>query len=163
MAKTVVARWTAGMLFQATSGSGGRVRLVGDEGVAGYRPSELLLSALVGCTGMDVISICRKKRQVIDRYEVRAFGEQWESDPRSYRRIVVEHVLRGPVVEDVAVARAIRLSATRYCVVTAQLARGDVTIDNTYRVGASGCPDGELSEATLVVTVGPQGAGLEPR
>ena len=40
------------------------------------RPSELILLGLAGCTGMDVISILRKKRQLVTRYEVHAEGEQ---------------------------------------------------------------------------------------
>lgn len=163
MAKTVVARWAEGLVFDASTGFGGSSRMVGDTGVDGNRPTELLLAALAGCAGMDVISILRKKRQAVDSYEVRAFGEQWESDPRSFQHIVVEHVVRGEAIDPVAVARAIELSATRYCMVAAQLAWGEVTIQNGYRLGAVGVADEALSEAVVVVTVGPHGQGLEPR
>ena len=73
MAEEMTAQVTLeeGMRFTAESGSGHRVTLDADEKGGGenlgFRPMELLLVGLAGCTGMDVISILRKKRQAGDR------------------------------------------------------------------------------------------------
>ena len=155
--KTVVARWEGALRFSTRPGSGTEVIVEGTEGVEGSRPTELLLGALAACTGMDVISICLKKRQAIDRYTVQASGRQREVHPESFEEIDVEHSFDGDRVDAEAVRRAIQLSATRYCPVSANLATGDVTIRHTYVIRRT---SGE--ERREVVTIGPRGAGLDP-
>ena len=68
-----------GMRFQGKVGSGHSIVLDDGNGDMGVRPAELIPLALAGCTAMDVISILRKKRQLVTRYEVRAEGEQREN------------------------------------------------------------------------------------
>ncbi|MDQ3553873.1 MAG: OsmC family protein [Chloroflexota bacterium] len=158
MVKTIIARWRSGSLFQGVSdGDGGRVELAGEEGVTGYRPTTLLLTALAACAGMDVMAICRKKRQNVEHYEVVASGEQRPDAPRTFSRIVVDHRFQGGSVEPGAVRRAIELSATQYCPVSAHLSQGKVTISHRYTIsGAAG------DDAAEVVVTGPDGAGLRP-
>ena len=82
---------------------------------------------------MDVISILRKKRQVVDRYEVRVSGAQRDDHhPHVFERIDVLHVVEGPSIDEEAVRRAIELSATRYCTVTGNLAAGPAEIHHAY-------------------------------
>ena len=133
--KTASARLEGdGLRFVANTGSGFRIILDDADGASGPRPSEVLLVAQAGCTGMDVASILRKKRQPFTRYEVRVSGEQREVDhPHVYEQIRVVHVVDGPV-EIEAVRRAIELSATRYCSVTGNLASGVATIHHAYIV-----------------------------
>jgi putative redox protein len=153
--KAVVARWSSGLSFGAGGSFGGRVQLEGQDGVDGLRPSEVLLAALAACAGMDVISIVTKKRQGIASYQIEVRGEQGEEHPRTFTEIVMEHQVEGAVIDDAAVARAIELSATRYCVVTAQLSSGDVRIRHRYRIRDTA---GERSAEVLVT--GPHSAGL---
>jgi putative redox protein len=120
------------------------------------KPSELLLAALCGCAGMDVISILRKKRQHVTAYTVGARGEQRDSHPRTFATIEVEHRFHGEALDDVAIARAIELSATRYCLVNAHLAGGDTRVSHSYTID-----DGRGSRSAEVVVTGPLGAGLE--
>lgn len=157
MSKSVTARWSSGLDFTTESVDGGRVQMAGDEGVEGYRPSALLLAALAGCTAMDVISIIRKKQLAVNAYEVHATGEQRETHPRTFSTIRVEHRVRGTAIDAASVARAIGLSATRYCPVTAHLAMGDVTITHAYVISG----DGDEQRADVVIT-GPAGRGLAP-
>jgi putative redox protein len=84
---------------------------------------ELLLMGLAGCTGMDVISILRKKRQEVTAYEVRVRGERAETDPKVFTHITVEHVVTGHAISPEAVARAIELSETKYCGAGAMLSK----------------------------------------
>ena len=95
---------------------------------------ELLLVSLAGCTGMDVIDILRKKRQAVEHYAVEARATQMPEHPNAFTRIDVTHVIEGVGLDAAAVARAIELSATRYCAVGTTLASGMVEIHNGYRI-----------------------------
>jgi putative redox protein len=158
MMKLARARWTEGLHFEVDTALGGHVAADGDDARAGARPTELLLTALAACTGMDVLAICRKKRQPVERYEVRATGEQAADHPQVFTAITVEHAFWGRDLEVRDLRRAIELSATRYCPVNAQIAAGEVRIDHRCRIGEAG---GDGWVVTVVVT-GPFGAVTYP-
>jgi putative redox protein len=120
--------------FVARSGSGHTIVLDDGHGDTGMRPSELIPIAVAGCTAMDVISILRKKRQAVSRYEVRASGEQQEAHPNAFSRIDIVHVFEGEAINVEAVRRAIELSATKYCAVGATLSSGMTEIHHAYLV-----------------------------
>src|SRR5215470_2876159 len=82
---------------------------------------ELLLIALGGCTGADVVSILKKKRQRVTGYEIEVRGQRRQEHPRIYTAIEVVHHVRGRNVDPKAVAQAIELSETKYCSVSAML------------------------------------------
>jgi putative redox protein len=140
-----------GLRFVARSGSGHTIVLDSGTGDTGMRPAELVPLAVAGCTAMDVISILRKKRQVIERYEIHATGEQQDAHPNEFTRIDVAHVVEGPSLDVEAVRRAIELSATKYCAVGATLSTGRLEIHHTYVVR-----DGSGTEQTAeVIVTGP--------
>ena len=141
--------------FVARSGSGHSFVLDDGRGDTGPRPAELIPMALAACTAMDVISILRKKRQEVTRYEVRAEGVQMDGHPNAFTRIDVVHVVEGPSIDVDAVRRAIELSATKYCSVGATLSSGITEIHHAYRVR-----DGNGSEQTAEVLV--LGPGADP-
>ena len=137
--------------FVATSGSGHTLVLDDGTGNTGPRPAELIPIALAGCTAMDVISILRKKRQDVTRYEVRAEGVQMDGHPNAFARIDVLHVVDGPAIDVEALRRAIELSATKYCSVGATLSAGITEIHHAYLVRG-----GDGSEQTAeVIVLGP--------
>jgi putative redox protein len=139
--------------FVARSGSGHTVVLDDGRGDTGMRPAELVPIAVAACTAMDVISILRKKRQRVDRYEVRARGEQEDAHPNEFTRIDVVHVVEGPDLDVEAVRRAIELSATKYCAVGATLSTGVTEIHHSYLIPD---PSGLERMAEVIVT-GPNG------
>ena len=96
-------------------------------------PMELLLIALGSCTGVDVISILKKKRQHVTSYCIEVSGERREDFPRSYTRFEVKHIVRGRGVSATALAGAIELSDKKYCSVAATL-RGSAEIVTTYEI-----------------------------
>lgn len=96
-------------------------------------PMELLLIALGSCTGVDVISILKKKRQHVTGYRIEVSGERREDFPRSYTRLEVKHIVRGRGVSAAALAGAIELSDKKYCSVAATL-RGSAEIVTTYEI-----------------------------
>jgi putative redox protein len=132
-------------------GSGHSIVMDNGTGDAGARPSELIPLALAGCTAMDVISILRKKRQEVTRYEVLTDGTQMDEHPNAFTRFDITHVVEGPDLDVEAVRRAIELSATRYCSVGATLASGRVEIHHSYVV-RSGSGDETSAE---VIVLGP--------
>lgn len=123
-----------GLRFNASVGSGHSIVLDNGEGDAGMRPAELLPVALAGCTGMDVMSILRKKRQDVRGYRIEVGGTQMDGHPNAFTRMDVTHVVEGTGVDVDAVRRAIDLSASKYCSVGATLASGIVEIHHGYRV-----------------------------
>ncbi len=96
-------------------------------------PVELLLIALGACTAVDVITILKKKREVITDYKVEVSGERRSEHPRSFTRMEVRHILRGRNISERAVAQAIELSETKYCSVAATL-RPTVEIVSTHEI-----------------------------
>lgn len=125
--KHVAVVWEGDLAFAAQTESGHRVMMdtapAASETRRGPTPMELVLAALGGCTGIDVISILRKMRQPVTRYEISVSGARAEEYPRVYRKIVVEHAVYGAGLQAAAVERAIRLSTEKYCSVGAMLAR----------------------------------------
>ena len=100
---------------------------------AAATPMELLLIALGSCTGVDVISILKKKRQQVTDYRIEVSGERRAEFPKSYTRLHVKHIVRGRGVSAAAVAGAIELSETKYCSVAATL-RGSAEIVTSYEI-----------------------------
>jgi putative redox protein len=119
---------------------------------AGAGPTESLLAALAGCTSMDVGGILRKKRQPAAGYRIAVTAEKADEHPQVYTGIVIEHQVSGEVQPE-ALRRAIELSATNYCPVSAMLSRA-VRIEHRYRL----VRDGHEEISALVAITGPEGA-----
>ena len=100
---------------------------------AAATPMELLLLALGSCTGVDVISILKKKRQHVTDYRIEVSGERREEFPKSYTRLYVKHIVHGRGVSEQALTSAIELSDTKYCSVAATL-RGSAEIVTSYEI-----------------------------
>jgi putative redox protein len=116
-----------------------------------YSPVESVVASLAACTAMDVILILEKKRQVIERYEVEARAEQRMEYPQVLTRVDLTHVVEGPGVLEEAVRRAIELSATKYCPISAMLSSGATEIHHRFRTRSTG-PDRTEAEGEVVVT-----------
>lgn len=84
-------------------------------------PMELLLVALGSCTGVDVVSILKKKREEVTAYSVEVSGQRRAEHPRSYQRMELHHIVTGRNISERSVAQAIELSEQKYCSVAATL------------------------------------------
>ena len=120
------ATWKQGMAFEGWAGGSGYTLPMdstkdvgGDE--AGFRPVELLLVGLAGCTAMDVISILKKKKQDVTGFDVRAHADRTPDHPKVFTHIVIEYIVSGHGIDPAAVERAVELSATKYCPAHAML------------------------------------------
>ncbi len=134
---TATVRLETEMRFDAAAGSGHHVTLDAEDHAgghnAGFRPMEMLLVSLAGCTGMDVISILRKKRQQVTAYEVHVQGVRAEDHPMVFVEISVEYIVTGHKIQPEAVARAIQLSEERYCPAGAMLGKV-ARLTHTFRI-----------------------------
>jgi len=99
----------------------------------GPHPVQLLLIGLCGCTGMDVISILKKKRQSFTGLQVRATAERAEEHPKIYTEIHLEFIVTGDNVDPDAVQRSIELSQTKYCPASAMLSEA-AEITSSFRI-----------------------------
>ena len=119
--------WKTGLSFTGSAESGFSVPLdaAAEHGGnnEGFRPMEILLVGLAGCTAMDVISILQKKRQEVTDFEVLVHAERAEEHPRVFTHIVIEYVVGGKHISQDAVERAVELSEKRYCPAQAMLSK----------------------------------------
>ena len=120
-------QWKGNMTFIGTPDSGFPVQMDADSSFGGtnqgVRPMEMIALGLAGCTGMDVISILRKKRQQISQFEVRVNGPRSADHPKVFTRALITYVVTGTSVEEAALVRAIELSMTKYCPVQVMLSQ----------------------------------------
>lgn len=100
---------------------------------SGPSPMELVLMGVAGCSGMDVVSILTKKRQLFTGLQIHVTAERADEHPLIYTHIHLEYVLYGTGLSEEALARAIALSEEKYCSVMAML-RPTVKITHSYRI-----------------------------
>lgn len=81
----------------------------------GVRPMEMLLLGLGGCTSFDVVQILRKSRQAITDCVAEIKAERADQDPKVFTKIHVHFKVTGKGLTETAVARAVNLSAEKYC------------------------------------------------
>ncbi len=119
--------WKGRLSFTGTADTGFTVPLGAEPQVGGdndgFRPMELFLVGLAGCTAMDVISILQKKRQDVTGFEVAVHAERTMEHPRVFTDIVIEYIISGHNLDPDAVERAVELSETKYCPGQAMLSK----------------------------------------
>ena len=150
--KTAELRHEGGFRFVARTGSGFEIAMDSGLGGSGPRPIEMLAVAIGGCTGMDVVGILEKKRQRVSRYAIRVEAVQRDAHPHAFRRVDIVHEVEGAEIDVEAVARAIELSATKYCSVSTGLAAGIAELHHRYVVIS---PEGAAPVEGEAVVTGP--------
>ena len=138
-----------GMHFSATTGTGRTLEFGDFPGQNQASPVETIAAAIAACSAMDVVSILEKKRQVVDAYRVSVSAIQRDEYPQVLTRIDILHDVTGTAVTEVAVRRAVELSARKYCPVNAMLSAGATEVTHRYRVQQTG--DGEVVAASGVI------------
>jgi putative redox protein len=111
--------WLNGRAFVGESGSGHSVVMDGapESGGrnTGFRPMEMMLLGLGGCTAFDVVMILEKSREKITACEVSLESERAGEDPKVFTYVKMIYTLKGHDLKPAAVERAIKLSAEKYC------------------------------------------------
>nr|WP_320022044.1 OsmC family protein [uncultured Draconibacterium sp.] len=85
----------------------------------GPRPKPLMLTALAGCTGMDVISILKKMRVEVEDFDVTVEGDLTDEHPKQYYKMNVIYTFKGKELPLEKLKKAVSLSEERYCGVSA--------------------------------------------
>jgi putative redox protein len=131
------AEWVKGLEFDAWDGEGRAIKLDasvqgGGEG-AGFRPAELPLIGLAGCTGIDTIEILKKMREQVTGLSITVTSNKRAGQPAGYDGIHVDYEVRGRGLSQEKVERAIELSQDKYCTVGQALSKA-TTITRTITI-----------------------------
>lgn len=130
--------WVEDVMFVAESGSGHAVVIDGaPEGGGrnmGMRPMELVALGVASCSSYDVVTILRKARQKISRCEARISAERADAVPAVFESIHLHFRIAGENLSEAQVARAIELSAEKYCSASIMLKQGGVKITHDYEI-----------------------------
>ncbi|MBS9404715.1 OsmC family protein [Halomonas sp. TRM85114] len=131
-------KWTDGRQFVAESGSGHSVVIDGppDHGGrdTGPRPMEMLLMGLGACTSFDVLEILEKSRAPVSDCVAEVEAERADSVPSVFTRIHVHFTVSGNGLKEKQVARAVELSADKYCSASIMLGKGGVEISHSFSI-----------------------------
>ena len=131
-------KWVEEATFLAESGSGHAIVMDGPPDLGGrnlgVRPMEMVLLGMGGCTAFDVVHILKKARQPVTDCVAELDAERAESDPKVFTRIHVHFVIKGKGLDEKRVARAVELSAEKYCSASIMLANGGVEISHDYEI-----------------------------
>ncbi len=122
MKDSIQLNWSSGMAFE-TEVDGYKIQLDakpegGGEG-KGSRPKPLMMVALAGCTGMDVISILKKMRVEVEAFDIRVEGDITEEHPKQFDKMHIVYEFRGKDLPMDKLEKAVDLSQERYCGVSA--------------------------------------------
>jgi len=133
-------KWVEEMTFVGESGSGHSVVMDGapENGGRdlGIRPMEMLLLGLGGCTAFDVVMILRKARQLVSDCVVEIEAARADTEPKVFTKIHVHFVVTGQDLADKQVARAVELSAEKYCSASIMLGK-TAAITHDYEIVAA--------------------------
>ena len=127
-------KWLDNMSFVGESESGHSVVMDGppDSGGRnmGVRPMEMVLLGMGGCTAFDLVLILQRQRQQVIDCRVELDAERADEAPKVFTRIHVHYVVTGKGLDEKKVARAVEMTAEKYCSVSIMLAKSaDITHD----------------------------------
>ncbi len=127
-------KWVEDVTFVGESGSGHAVVMDGPPESGGrnlgIRPMEMLLLGMGGCTSFDVIHILKKARQPVTDCVVELDAERAGEEPKVFTRIHVHFRVSGTGLSEKQVARAVELSAEKYCSASIMLGKtAEITHD----------------------------------
>ncbi len=128
--------WVDDVHFTGTAPSGNIVSMDANK-IEGASPMELLLLGLGGCASYDVVSILKKGRQDVSDVRCKLSAMRADTVPAVFTDIHLHFVVTGNNIKDKQVAKAVALSADKYCSASSMLAAGGVTITHDFEIVAS--------------------------
>ena len=131
-------KWVEDVVFMGESGSGHSIVMDGPEDHGGRnvgaRPMETLLIGMGGCASFDVVHILKKSRQDVTDCVTEIEAERADEVPSVFTKIHLKFIVRGRNLKEKQVARAVELSAEKYCSASIMLSSGGVEISHSYEV-----------------------------
>ena len=121
----ITAHWKEGIAFEAqVANHPVRMDSSGPEGQdTGPSPKRLVLAGLLGCTGMDVISLLNKMRVQYESFHLEGHAPITEEHPKTFASVHVKYVLKGKEIKRSKVEKAINLSQEKYCGVSIMISK----------------------------------------
>lgn len=131
MKESVNVKWSGGMSFEADV-MDYKIIMDADPEFGGQKkgpkPKPLLLVALAGCTGMDIVSLMNKMRIEFKKFIMKVDGDTADEHPKKFTRITITYEITGKNIDREKVEKAVILSKEKYCSVSATL-KDSVAID----------------------------------
>lgn len=131
-------KWVEDATFVGESGSGHAVVMDGPPDMGGrnlgVRPMEMLLLGMGGCTNFDVVHILKKQRQDVTDCVAELEAERAETEPKVFTKIHVHFVVKGNNLNENKVAKAVELSADKYCSASIMLGNAGVAITHDFEI-----------------------------
>jgi putative redox protein len=122
MKESISATWLNGLAFEAEV-DGHKIYMDSSQEHGGKntgpRPKPLMMVALAGCTGMDVAAILNKMKENVEEFSVEVEGDVTEEHPKRFEGMKVIYRIKGKGISRKNVEKAVDLSVTRYCGVSA--------------------------------------------
>ena len=129
----ITAAWNSNSIFIGQNAAGGAVQMGSLDGKPGFSPMHLLLIAVAGCTGMDIVSILQKKRLALRDLQVRVRAKRARDYPMIWTDIHITYLVWGEAIQPRDVEQAIQLSEDKYCSVRLMLGKA-ARITSEYRI-----------------------------
>ena len=130
-------KWVQDATFLGESGSGHAVVMDGPPDYGGrdlgVRPMEMLLLGMGGCASFDVVLILKRSRQAITDCVAEIEAERAAQEPKVFTAIHVHFIVTGKELDEKRVARAVELSAEKYCSASIMLGK-TATITHDYEI-----------------------------
>ena len=131
-------KWVDNAMFLGESGSGHSVVMDGPDDHGGrnmgIRPMEMLLVGLGGCASFDVIGILKKARQNVRDCRAELVAERADAVPSPFTKITIKFVVTGTNLKEKQVAKAVELSATKYCSASIMMEAAGVDMNHEYEI-----------------------------
>jgi len=119
MINKITTEWKGGMTFESDNPSGNTFliddKVKGVEKREGLAPKALMLSALAGCTGLDVVSVLDKMKVTDYEFKMEVFGELTDEHPKYYHKVKLDYHFYGNDLKEKKFKKAVDLSVEKYC------------------------------------------------
>jgi putative redox protein len=133
-----VVDWKSDVVFQGKTGSGHSYLMDGPESAGGQglgaRPMEMLLLGLGGCTAYDVVTILKKARQSVEDCRVTLEAKRAETVPAVFTEVKIHYLVSGKNLNERQVARAVELSAKKYCSASIMFQLAGVKVEHSFEI-----------------------------
>ena len=131
-------KWLDGVAFEGSSESGHKVVMDGPESAggknAGFRPMELLLLGMGGCSSFDVMQILKKSRQDVTDCEVLIEAQRADAVPAVFTHIDLKFIVKGRKLKPAQVERAVSLSSEKYCSASIMMQAAGVVVSHSVEI-----------------------------
>ncbi len=130
--------WLENVAFEAKLDSGHTIIMDGSPEYGGEnrgpRPMELILMGLGGCASFDIVTILKKSRQDVTNVVCQLKADRADTIPAVFTKIHLHFVVSGRAVKEKQVAKAVELSAEKYCSASKMLSDGGVIISHDFEI-----------------------------